>query len=67
MVERQTGHQLISNAMVVMTLILLSGVIIMAYGFFEGKSVMMYSGLGITVISSFNLIVRSAVAHSSSK
>jgi hypothetical protein len=67
MVERQTGHKLISNAMVVITLILLSGVIIMAYGFFEEKSVMMYSGLGITVISSFNLIVRSAVAHSSSK
>lgn len=57
MLQRRKRLTRVPARLVVFGVIVLAGVLSMAYGYFFGKSVVLYAGLGVALFGSFNTVI----------
>ncbi len=61
MLYRRTRGKIVGNMTIVLTIILLFGVIAMAYGYFQNNTHWIYLGIIITLATSFIIIFQTII------
>ena len=59
------GMQKVPASQVVMALVLLAGVLAMAYGYFVNNSAVLYAGIAVTAMTALNMFVFSVIGANS--
>jgi hypothetical protein len=62
MMPSQARLNKIPGSTIIMSLVLLAGVLSMAYGHHHNGQVMLYTGIAVTAATAFNLIIMSLVS-----
>jgi hypothetical protein len=67
MLPRQTGPSKVKTSILVLAVILFTGVVVMAYGYFHNDSHITYLGLFITGGTSFSILVQTLISKNGTR
>lgn len=67
MLRRRVGASKVKTSIVVLAVILLVGVLVMAYGYFHDRSLITYLGLFITGTTSLAILVQILISHNNTR